>query len=264
MQGRFEVTFPIVLEWDGSFSITFTLQEGDRLVLNDGIYYLEGDNGSGKTTFINMLALTTGRIGKSAGLNRGTASFNDMAYNDKHFTPLKAAEIREKYFCIYPQKTFFLPVSTRDNYLVLNGSDPEKAMTFSADQFPDLLSGGQQQKVLMDIVLDDKKPVWFLDEPLTNLDAERRHYFWETLKSGYAKSLNTAFFIDHWIGTEIKKESGFEHCNTLRVTMENSQGPKRSETEFKRIDLYVNNAPEKFFDHQIKKSERKSTRSSSV
>jgi len=256
MKGHFEVTFPRVLDLGGSFSITFTLEKGDRIVFTDGVYYLDGDNGSGKTTFISMLALTAGRIGKHAGAGGGTVVFNDTAYNGSDLDPVTAAEIREKYFCIYPQKAFFLPVSTRDNYMMLNGSDPEKAKRFSSRQFPDLLSGGQQQKVLMDIVLDDKKPVWFLDEPLTNLDAERRQYFWQTLRSGYGKKLNTVFFIDHWMGDDIREKKYFSYYNSLRVVLENRKGGRYDDAEFKQIDLFVNNSPEAFFDDQIKKTER--------
>ncbi len=256
MPGRFEVIFPLVLEWGVSSSITFTSQENGRLVFSDGIYYLEGDNGSGKTTFISMLALTAGQISRKSIPGRGTASFDDTAYQGSGLTPLKAADIREKSFCIYPQKAFFLPVSTRDNYRMLNGSDPEKALTFSTHQFPDLLSGGQQQKVLMDIVLDDKKPVWFLDEPLTNLDAERRLYFWKTVRGGYSKAVQTIFFIDHWIGSEIKDDPHFELYDSLQVTMQNSQGDTQSESEHKRIDIFKSHAPETFFEHQIERSER--------
>jgi len=263
MSGRFEVIFPLVMEWDDSFSITFDSSAAERMIFSDGIYYLEGDNGSGKTTFMNLLALTTGRISKKTIAGRGTTRFNDTAYNGGGLDPVKAAEIREKYFCIYPQKAFFLPVSTRDNYLILNGSDPEKARRFSNHQFPDLLSGGQQQKVLMDIVLDEKKPVWFLDEPLTNLDAERRLYFWKTLRQGYTRALQTIFFSDHWIGDQIKQDAGFELCNSLRVTMGNCQGGKQTEIETKQIEIYASHSPETFFDSQIEKAEREGRCSSS-
>ncbi|MCP3955242.1 MAG: ATP-binding cassette domain-containing protein [Desulfobacterales bacterium] len=264
MPGRFEMIFPLVMEWDDSFSITFNSTEGKPMVFSDGIYYLEGDNGSGKTTFMNLLALTAGRISQKAIAGRGTVRFNDIAYNGGGLDPLKAADIREEYFCIYPQKAFFLPVSTRDNYMILNGSDPEKARHFSGRQFPDLLSGGQQQQVLMDIVLDDKKPVWFLDEPLTNLDAERRLYFWKTLRHGYKRALRTIFFIDHWIGAQIKQDPDFKRYNSLQVTLENSQGGKQSEIETKQIDIYASHSPNTFFDSQIKKSEREGLCSSSL
>jgi ABC-type Mn2+/Zn2+ transport system ATPase subunit len=254
MEGRFEVKFPRMLELDGTLSIVFTLQKGKRIVFSDGIYYLDGDNGSGKTTFISMLALTAGRIGTHAGAGEGMVMFNHTVYNDSGFGPVAAAALREKYFCIYPQKAFFLPVSTRDNYMMLNGSDPEKAKQFSSREHPDLLSGGQQQKVLMDIVLDDQKPVWFLDEPLTNLDAERRRYFWQTLRDGYGKKVKTVFFIDHWMGDDIRKDPHFIYCNTLHAVLENRNDTSEGNAECKQIDLFVNNSPETFFIDQIRKA----------
>lgn len=255
MYSRFEITFPLVLAYDGSFTITFTLQQGSTLEFNKGIYYLQGDNGSGKTTFLNMLALTAGHVGNKNKQAVGTIKFGGQAYNDKDFNHIRAAEMRENCFCIFPQKAFFLPVSTRDNYIVLNGSDKQKEANFSSEEYPDFLSGGQQQKVLMDIVLDEKKAVWFLDEPLANLDAERRHYFWMTLDQAYQKQLSLVFFIDHWMGKNIVNDKGFRHYNTLLVVSENRQKSRPPETDHKQIEIYENNDPQGFFRQQIQKAE---------
>ena len=255
MDGRFDVTFPLVLDWDGCFSITFTLQRGRQMAFTRGIYYLEGDNGSGKSTFISMLSLTAGAIGNHAATGPGTVVFNGTAYNEKGFDHIRAAEIRETFFCVFPQKAFFLPVSVRDNYLVLNGSDPKKAAGFSDRQNPDFLSGGQQQKILMDIALDEKRPVWFLDEPLANLDAERRHYFWKTLKTARGKGLGTIFLIDHWMGEKIRQHRDFERFNGLRVFIENRKGGGGPEIEFKKINIYANPVPDEFLDDQIRKTQ---------
>ena len=176
MENHFHITFPLILDHDNLFSIKFSSKNKGSLEFKKGIYYLCGENGSGKTTFLNILALIAGAIGKKVA-GRGSVMFNGEDYNDDGFNYLRAGDIRENYFCIFPQKAFFLPVSTRDNYIILSGADKEKAKSFSDRESPDLLSGGQQQKILMDIVLDDKKPVWFLDEPLTNMDSERRKYF---------------------------------------------------------------------------------------
>lgn len=256
MKSYFEVTFPLVLECEDSFTIKFTLQRDTTLEFKKGMYYLCGDNGSGKTTFLNMLALIAGRIGKKAINYQGTIKFNGKSYNEENFNHIKAAEIREKSFCIFPQKAFFLPVSTRDNYIVLNGSERKKAESFSSQEHPDLLSGGQQQKILMDIVLDEKKPVWFLDEPLTNMDGERRHYFWKTLNRAFKKELSTAFFIDHWMDEEIKNDDNFQYYNTLRVFMENRQRDEPPDIGSKDIEIYENNSPEEFFVNQTIKIEK--------
>lgn len=256
MTGCFEIIFPLILTFDGSFKITFSLQKETTLEFKQGLYYLHGDNGAGKTTLLNMLALTTGGIGEAAGTDKGTIKFNGEAYNGKGFNYIRAAEIREKSFCIFPQKAFFLPVSTRDNYMVLNGSDKQKAASFSAHEYPDLLSGGQQQKILMDIVLDEKKPVWFLDEPLSNLDAERRHYFWMTLERAYRKELATIFFIDHQMGEKIKHDKNFENLSRLRVSTENRQKHSPPEIEVRHIEIYENNDPQDFFGRQIQQVQK--------
>lgn len=259
MKNHFEVTFPLILECDDSFTIMFTLQRGTSIEFEKGMYYFYGDNGSGKTTFFNMLGLIAGCIGEKAKNYKGTIKFNGKAYNAKDFNYIRAAEIREKSFCVFPQKVFFLPVSTRDNYTILNGSDEKKATLFSSQEHPDLLSGGQQQKILMDIILDEKKPVWFLDEPLTNMDPERCHYFWETMYSAYKKELSIVFFIDHWMDAEIKNDGNFQHCNTLRVFTENRQKNKPPDIEFRNIEIYQNDSPQDFFFKQIQKIEREKT-----
>jgi ABC-type lipoprotein export system ATPase subunit len=256
MESRFNITFPLVLESDGSFRLTFTLEHENRLECGSGLYYLYGDNGSGKTTFLNMLALLAGTIGKKPGQNSGQIEFNGESYNGNNFNHIRAAEIREHFFCIFPQKAFFLPVSSRDNYIILNGSDRTQAESFSPNDYPDLLSGGQQQKILMDIVLDEKKPVWFLDEPLSNLDAERRHYFWKTLERAYRRELSTIFFIDHWMGPEMIKDGDFRRYNTLRASAETFQRREQAEIEFKSIEVYENSSPEKFFSKQIENIEK--------
>ena len=111
----------------------------------------------------------------------------------------------------------------------------------------------------MDIVLDEKKPVWFLDEPLANLDAERRHYFWMTLDKAYQKELAIVFFIDHWMGQKIVHASDFRHYNTLQVVSENRQKHRPPERDHKQIEIYENNDPQEFFRQQIEKAESEKT-----
>ena len=249
MDSIFNIRFPLILDYDNSSKIEFENDKGNDLNFNRGIYYLHGENGSGKTTFLNILALVTGTIGKKA-TGKGTVTFSGEAYNGKKFTYLRAADIREEYFCIFPQKAFFLPVSTRDNYIILNGSDKEKEHTLSSDEFPDLLSGGQQQRILMDILLDDSKPVWFLDEPLTNMDIERRHYFWKCMEKAINNGVNTIFFIDHWLGNTILMDKDFHHHATINASRYSFQKRKTTSPETQPIDIYENNTPEGFFSRQ--------------
>jgi len=255
VQSCFRVKFPLILKWDDAFTITFTSSQAPLLEFKSGFYFLCGDNGSGKTTFLNMLALTAGNIGKKAAADNGGIAYNTEAYNRPGFNHIQAARIREQQFCIFPQKAFFLPVSTRDNYTILNGSDPDKEAGFSDREYPDLLSGGQQQKILMDIILDEKKPVWFLDEPLSNLDAERRHYFWEILEKAYQQKLQIIFFIDHGMGNEIKSDPQFCYIETLCAVTENRQKNRQPEIGRRCIEIYANDSPDDFFKRKIRETE---------
>ena len=81
MQKGFEITSPLVLDCDKSFTIRFETQHGETLKFTKGMYYLLGENGAGKTTFVNMLALIAGRIGKKARQYEGTITFNGEAYH---------------------------------------------------------------------------------------------------------------------------------------------------------------------------------------
>jgi len=252
-----EVIFPIVLDCGDRFNLTFSLRTGSRIVFKRGLYYLSGDNGSGKTSFLNLLSLSAGRIAPSTDNHRGTVIFNGTPYNNKGFDFIRAADIRENAFAIFPQKAFFLPVSSRDNYRVLNGSDEEKAKTFSDREFPDLLSGGQQQKLLMDIVLNRSKPIWFLDEPLANLDAERRLYFWKRVHTAFVDGVETIFFIDHWMGNDVARDPDFSLVNTLRVFSQNRK--EGGGVEFKAIKIYENSDPDTFFRQQMHRTKKEKT-----
>ena len=76
-----EVTFPLLLDCGDRFNLTFSLRTGRRIVFKKGLYYLSGDNGSGKTSFLNLLSLTAGRIGPAADRDAGTIIFNGAAYS---------------------------------------------------------------------------------------------------------------------------------------------------------------------------------------
>jgi hypothetical protein len=71
------------------------------------------------------------------------------------------------------------------------------------------------------------------------------------LEKAYKKNLRTAFFIDHWIGREIKNDRHFCSYNTLQAVTENRQKYSVPEIESKYIEIYENNAPLEFFAQQI-------------
>ena len=98
MNEGFKLEFPLIFDCDDGFRMIFTLERGTTLEFTKGMYYLHGDNGSGKTTFLNILSLVAGYIGNKATAYEGMIRFRDKAYYDSAFNHIKAAEIREKYF----------------------------------------------------------------------------------------------------------------------------------------------------------------------
>ena len=119
----FKVRFPLGFEEPEGFAIRFETPGTDRLVFGGGLYLLDGPNGAGKSTFLNLLALLVGRIG---GGGPGGVVYDGCDYRDPGFDGLSAADLRERCFAVFPQRAFFLPVSTRDNYRILNGRDPRR------------------------------------------------------------------------------------------------------------------------------------------
>lgn len=250
MEGAFCLQFPLGFEEPEGFAIRFEAQGEAVLTFGRGLYLLDGPNGAGKSSFLNLLALLVGRIGPDRGKDRGRIVYDGVDYTAPAFDSLRAADLREARFAIFPQKAFFLPVSTRDNYRILNGRDPGRALTFSDRERPQQLSGGQQQQVLMRIVLDPEKPVWFLDEPLANLDRRRRLAFWRHLDAGWCRGVGTFFFIDHLLAALVRKDKGFASYGRLRVTTTHRAAGGAAD-EVKAIRLYHAPDPSAFFRRQI-------------
>ena len=147
-------------------NLSFSYQE--KLVLkNINISFEEnqthgivGLNGSGKTTFFNILSgfLTADR--GTIELNGHEIKKNDIAYIDA-----------ELFF--YPKLTAveFLSVFPKTN---LNYNEVELAKVFdlSLDEFIDSYSTGMKKKLLIISQLKQDKKIFILDEPFNGLDME--------------------------------------------------------------------------------------------
>jgi len=220
---RFEITLPLTHRFNDHSRITFSLEDGQKpIIFEEGIHYLDGENGAGKSTFLSILSLLSGSVGKAAGDESGKIKYGREAYADQKFDYLKAAEIRENDFCIFSQDVFFLPgLTIKENYRILNRMND--AGGFPSDKYASSLSGGEQQERFIRILLQENKKVWFLDEPFNNLDQRNRQRFWELLKTSYSESPKIIFLIDHGMSNIAENNEHFILYTSLRVSSQNRE-----------------------------------------
>ncbi|MES2761570.1 MAG: ABC transporter ATP-binding protein [Bacteroidota bacterium] len=119
-----------------------------------------GLNGSGKTTFFNILSGFLTPDEGSITLNGISIKKNDIAYIDA-----------ESFF--YPKLTAFefLSVFPKTN-LNYNESELAKVFDLPLDEFIDTYSTGMKKKLLIISQLKQDKKIFILDEPFNGLDVE--------------------------------------------------------------------------------------------
>ena len=151
---------------------------GEQIVLNDlsykfansGFYLLYGESGSGKTTFLNILA---GFLPFEGGcVEWGGRTFEGQIDHD-------AVADRFDYIT---QDTFFVDFLTVADNLRLICEDDAKisalltrfGLADKGKQMPATLSGGEKQRLAIIRAILSGKQVLFLDEPTAALDEENK------------------------------------------------------------------------------------------
>ena len=138
------------------------------------VYAIVGSSGSGKTTFLSLLAgldvPTSGTIGEStAKMNRDSYRLNHVSVIYQNFNLFQHLTVLEN--AAYPLYVRKMPKKKADEL----AAEKLLQVGLKEDQFkrfPNMLSGGEQQRVAIARALTSGSELILADEPTGNLDSE--------------------------------------------------------------------------------------------
>jgi len=148
------------------------------------IVVLLGENGTGKTTFIKMLAGKEQNDDPEVDVPELSVSFKPQTIAPKFPGSVKdllLTKIREAYLHPQFQADVFKPMTI--NHLL--------------DQKVQYLSGGELQRVALVLALGTPADVYLIDEPSAYLDSEQRLLAAKVIKRFILHTKKTAFIVEH-------------------------------------------------------------------
>ncbi|XP_034243437.1 ATP-binding cassette sub-family E member 1 [Thrips palmi] len=148
------------------------------------ILVLLGENGTGKTTFIRMLA---GKIKPDSG--SGELPVLHISYKPQKISPKSQGIVRQ-----------LLHEKIRDAYIhpqfITDVMKPMKIEDIM-DQEVQNLSGGELQRVALTLCLGQPADVYLVDEPSAYLDSEQRLVAAKVIKRFILHAKKTGFVVEH-------------------------------------------------------------------
>lgn len=159
-----------------------------------GALLIRGPNGSGKTTLLRVIAgLTLAEAGEVQWQGRPLSERDEsgrqtMAYCG-HATALKPDLTTLENLRFFARLSGY-PITALSELLASTGLTP------CADLPARVLSAGQKRRAALARVLMSGAPLWLLDEPQTNLDADGRQFLERVLQEHLANS-GTAVIVAH-------------------------------------------------------------------
>lgn len=167
------------------------------------IYWIKGSNGSGKTTFINLLA---GLYGLDF---HGNIFINDYPLKDINFSKVitsKISIVEQRPFILSESLTDNLfckseienPLEERDfetefildNFNIANIANSKKdGFDSELDSLNDEVSGGERQKIALARTFLSSADVWIFDEPTSALDKESKKSFYQLIEKNRRSKL---------------------------------------------------------------------------
>jgi len=147
------------------------------------IIVMLGQNGTGKTTFIKMLA----------GLEKPDGGESvpplNVSYKPQKIAPKFEGTVRQ----LFHQKIRAMYQHPQFNADVLKPLNIEDII----DQEVKLLSGGELQRVAITMALGKPADIYLIDEPSAYLDSEQRIHAAKVIKRFILHSKKTAFIVEH-------------------------------------------------------------------
>ncbi|KAK7801343.1 hypothetical protein U0070_005826 [Myodes glareolus] len=185
------------------------------------IMVMLGENGTGKTTFIRMLA---GRLKPDEG---GEVPVLNVSYKPQKISPKSTGSVRQ-----------LLHEKIRDAYthpqFVTDVMKPLQIENI-IDQEVQTLSGGELQRVALALCLGKPADVYLIDEPSAYLDSEQRLMAARVVKRFILHAKKTAFVVEHdfimatYLADRVIVFDGVPSKNTVANRMWNK---RRVETTF--------------------------------
>ncbi len=162
---------------DAVAGITFAVEPGE-------VFGLLGPNGAGKTTTVGVLTTRvrpTGGSARVAGvdvLREPVRARSRLAVVPQRSNLDRALSIRNNLVF----HAAYHGVPARDRAARADALLEEFGLADRGDGKPDLLSGGQSQRIMIARALMHEPRVLFLDEPTTGLDPAARLFVWDRLR----------------------------------------------------------------------------------
>jgi len=161
----------------------FTLQIEPGKFTDSEIMVMMGENGTGKTTFIRMLA---GALQPDAG--KPVPKMN-VSMKPQMIKPKFTGTVRQLFFKKI-KAAFLNPQFQTEVYKPLNIDD-------FIDQEVQHLSGGELQRVAIVLALGIPADIYLIDEPSAYLDSEQRIIAARVIKRFVMHAKKTAFIVEH-------------------------------------------------------------------
>ncbi|XP_048775960.2 ATP-binding cassette sub-family E member 1-like [Ostrea edulis] len=161
----------------------FELRVGSGQFTDSEIIVMLGENGTGKTTFIRILA------GKLIPDEGGPCPMLNVSYKPQKISPKSQGTVRQ-----------LLHDRIRDAYVHPQFvTDVMKPLLIESiiDQEVQNLSGGELQRVALALCLGKPADVYLIDEPSAYLDSEQRLHAAKVIKRFVLHAKKTAFVVEH-------------------------------------------------------------------